>query len=158
MESTIYNSPIGDLYLTSNEGYLDSLKFKKEGINRCLPFTNFGEPMDNVLELVKKELDEYFDGKLYVFKTPFKLYGTLFRLKVWKALTKIPYGATSNYKELAVAMGQGNAQRAVGGANNKNPISIIVPCHRVIGASGKLVGYGGGLSSKEFLLKLEKAI
>jgi len=87
---------------------------------------------------------------------PIRLKGTNFRMRVWAALMTIPYGETISYKELAQRIGQPSAIRAVGGANHHNPVSIIVPCHRVIGANGTLTGYGGGLNNKEFLLALEK--
>ncbi len=102
------------------------------------------------------ELLEYFDGKRKKFDVPYKLNGTDFQKKVWSALCDIPYGQTRTYKDIAVAVGNPKASRAVGMANNKNPLHILVPCHRVIGASGKLVGYAGGLSMKEFLLDMEK--
>ncbi len=101
------------------------------------------------------QLLEYFEGKRKVFDLPYKLIGTDFQKKVWSALIHIPYGQTRSYKEIAIAVGNEKASRAVGMANNKNPITVIVPCHRVIGASGKLVGYAGGLAMKEFLLKME---
>nr|MBO2498022.1 [Fe-S]-binding protein [Bacillota bacterium] len=115
------------------------------------------ERLDRELEHVKKQLAEYFDGKRRRFDLPVDLYGTPFQLRVWRELKKIPYGEVRSYKELARAIGSPKAVRAVGGANNKNPVPILVPCHRVIGSNGSLVGYGGGLSIKEYLLKLEGA-
>jgi len=102
------------------------------------------------------ELKAYFEGTLKEFSVPIKLKGTGFRMRVWEALMTIPYGETISYKELAQRINQPSAIRAVGGANHHNPISIIVPCHRVIGANGTLTGYGGGLGNKEFLLNLER--
>lgn len=102
------------------------------------------------------QLQEYFQGKRMIFDFPFKLSGTEFQKKVWTALCDIPYGETRSYKDIAKAVGNPKASRAVGMANNKNPISIVVPCHRVIGADGKLVGYGNGLDMKQKLLELEK--
>lgn len=107
-------------------------------------------------DLAFNQLKEYFDGKRKVFDFPYELHGTEFQKKVWKALCDIPYGETCSYKDIAIAVGNSKASRAVGMANNKNPIFIIVPCHRVIGANGKLVGYGGGLGMKTTLLELEK--
>lgn len=101
------------------------------------------------------QLREYFDGKRKNFDFPYKLEGTEFQMKVWKALQGIPYGETRSYKDIAVAVGCPQGARAVGMANNRNPILIAVPCHRVIGADGKLVGYGCGLDMKEALLQLE---
>lgn len=117
---------------------------------------------DNIKEtdLIKKcfkELNEYLQGQRKEFSVPIEFNkGTEFQQKVWKALIDIPYGETRSYKDVAIAVGSDKACRAVGQANNRNPLSIIVPCHRVIGSNGKLVGYGGGLNIKEKLLKLEK--
>ena len=102
------------------------------------------------------ELREYFDGKRREFDLPLAPEGTDFQKRVWEELCKIPYGETRSYGEIAAALGNTRAARAVGLANNKNPIPIIVPCHRVIGADGALVGYAGGVEAKDFLLKLEK--
>lgn len=113
---------------------------------------------DNKAELMDRtasELAEYFDGKRKHFDIPFALHGTPFQKAVWDALCHIPYGETRSYKEIAAAVGNPKASRAVGMANNKNPIPLLVPCHRVIGASGLLVGYAGGLDLKKKLLKLE---
>lgn len=108
------------------------------------------------VQSVFDELDEYFAGDRKQFDVPLTFIGgTPFQRKVWHALRNIPYGEVRSYKDIASAIGTPKAVRAVGGANNKNPISIIVPCHRVIGSNGALVGYGGGLEKKEYLLKLE---
>ncbi|KFL43462.1 cysteine methyltransferase [Lysinibacillus sp. BF-4] len=101
------------------------------------------------------ELTAYLNGDLRTFTTPLAPQGTDFQQRVWQALQAIPYGQTKNYKQVAELIGNANASRAVGNANNKNPILIMIPCHRVIGANGKLVGYGAGLPLKEQLLKLE---
>ncbi|MHC1720427.1 MAG: methylated-DNA--[protein]-cysteine S-methyltransferase [Clostridiaceae bacterium] len=109
-------------------------------------------------ELIKKaygELVEYLEGKRKSFDIPLAPKGTEFQMNVWKALQEIPYGETRTYKEIAETIGNPKACRAVGLSNNRNPISIIIPCHRVIGSNGKLVGYAGGLEVKEYLLKLE---
>ncbi len=102
------------------------------------------------------QLLAYFDGKRKTFDLPYQLNGSDFQKKVWSALLCIPYGETRSYKEIAIAIGNPKASRAVGMANNKNPLHILVPCHRVIGAGGKLVGYAGGLAMKEALLHMEK--
>lgn len=108
------------------------------------------------VQFVLDQLSEYFSGERRQFDVPITfLGGTPFQRKVWQALQDIPYGEVRTYKEIAQAIGIPKAVRAVGGANNKNPISILVPCHRVIGSNGALVGYGGGLDKKEYLLKLE---
>ncbi len=104
---------------------------------------------------LKSQLDEYFAGKRKSFDVPYVLSGTDFQKKVWDALTAIPYGETASYKDIAIKVGNPKASRAIGMANNKNPITIIVPCHRVIGSTGKLVGYAGGMSMKEKILDLE---
>ena len=109
-----------------------------------------------LIKNAKKQLDEYFAGKRKNFDIPIELNGTDFQIKVWKELLKIPYGETCTYLDIAKRVGNPNASRAVGMANNKNKIMIIVPCHRVIGSNKKLVGYAGGLDIKEKLLKLEK--
>ena len=103
-----------------------------------------------------QQLEEYLSGTRKVFDLPLKVEGTAFQKKVWKALCSIAYGETRSYKEIAIQIGNERACRAVGMANNKNPIGILIPCHRVIGTNHKLVGYAGGLDKKEFLLKLEK--
>lgn len=102
------------------------------------------------------QLDEYFTGKRKEFDLPLAAKGTLFQKKVWNALCTIPYGETRSYKDIAIQIGNAKACRAVGMANHNNPIGIIVPCHRVVGADGKLVGYAGGLDRKQFLLELER--
>ena len=109
-----------------------------------------------VLAQLRSELDEYFAGTRTVFTVPYRLYGTAFQCLVWDRLKEIPYGQTVTYGQLAACLGRPKASRAVGGANHRNPISIVIPCHRVIGANGHLTGYGGGLERKAFLLALER--
>lgn len=110
---------------------------------------------DPLLEAARAELDAYFRGERTRFGVPLDLRGTPFQQEVWRALQRVPYGTTASYKEIAVAVGRPRAVRAVGGANNRNPVPIMVPCHRIVGADGSLVGYGGGLSRKVWLLALE---
>lgn len=110
----------------------------------------------HLLIKAEQEILEYFTGKRKDFELPLSPSGTEFQKRVWKNLLKIPYGKTVSYAELAQMSGNKKACRAVGGANNKNPISILIPCHRCIGSDGRLVGYGGGLNIKQFLLELEK--
>ena len=105
-----------------------------------------------------RQLSEYLLGERKRFDLPLNPQGTVFQQQVWKALCDIPYGETRSYKQIAEAIGNPKAVRAVGMANNRNPLLIVVPCHRVIGANGKLVGYGAGIDKKEFLLKLEKSL
>ena len=109
-------------------------------------------------ERVYTEIMEYLKGERTSFDITYELDGTAFQKKVWEELTKIPYGETRTYKEIAIAIGNPNASRAVGMANNKNPLMMIVPCHRVIGANGKLVGYGGGIAMKRELLAMEERV
>lgn len=104
------------------------------------------------------QLTQYFEGKRIQFDIPIDLIGTKFQCLVWDALTKIKYGETKSYKQIAKEIGAPKAVRAIGGANNKNPIPIIIPCHRVIGSNGALVGYGGGVDKKEILLEIEGSI
>jgi methylated-DNA-[protein]-cysteine S-methyltransferase len=109
------------------------------------------------LEAVRRELDEYFRGERKQFEMTTKPRGTPFQLSVWHELERIPYGATISYMELAKRIGKPDAVRAVGAANGANPIPVVIPCHRVIGSNGKLVGYGGGLDRKELLLSIERS-
>lgn len=109
-----------------------------------------------VVQQTIKELEEYFAGNRKVFTVPLDLRGTEFQKKVWEALREIPYGETRSYKEIAEKIGNPKASRAVGMANHRNPIGIVVPCHRVVGANGKLTGYAGGIPMKQALLELEK--
>lgn len=110
-----------------------------------------------LLKRAGRQLGEYMAGRRRAFDVPLKPDGTEFQRRVWQALLTIPYGETRSYKEIAVQIGNPRACRAVGMANNRNPIAILIPCHRVIGANGNLVGYGGGLELKEWLLALERA-
>jgi len=127
---------------------------------------DFGNNLNKEIEIketqlikeAKEQLEEYFNGERKEFHLPLEPKGTEFQKQVWRALRKISYGTTKTYKEIAVEVGNEKACRAVGMANNKNPIPIIIPCHRVIGSNKKLVGYAGGLELKEKLLRLEKNI
>lgn len=115
-------------------------------------------PSDAIAQAAIKQLREYFDGLRQNFTLPLDPHGTEFQRRVWKALCEIPYGETQSYAEIASAVGNPKACRAVGLANHRNPISILIPCHRVIGADGSLVGYGGGLNIKRSLLELEQRV
>lgn len=126
--------------------------WSKSSLGPVARMTEGGEDVQSVLD----QLNGYFAGERRQFDTPVTFVGgTPFQRKVWQELLNIPYGEVRSYKDIARAIGMPKAVRAVGGANNKNPISIIVPCHRVVGSNGALVGYGGGLDKKEYLLKLE---
>ncbi len=144
------STKIGDFYLCANDNYITDAFFENEGD------TNISLVSSPIIERAKFEMIEYFEGKRKQFDFPIIQNGTPFRMKVWSELKEIPYGETRSYKDIATLIGDEKASRAVGNANNKNTIGIIVPCHRVIGKNKKLVGYAGGLHRKEFLLNLEK--
>jgi methylated-DNA-[protein]-cysteine S-methyltransferase len=114
-----------------------------------------GKPSSPLLEQAVEQLGDYFQGQRKTFSLPYHVKGTPFQEAVWRALCEIPYGKTCSYQDIAKKVGRPKAMRAVGGANHRNPISILIPCHRVIGQDGGLVGYGGGLEAKKFLLDLE---
>lgn len=145
-----YKSLVGTLIIAANDGFITEIKY---AANASDAPENADVPA--VIEKCIRELDAYFAGELREFTVPVKPEGTAFRKRVWRELQRIPYGETISYKQLAERIGNSNASRAVGGANHHNPVNIIIPCHRVIGASGNLTGYGGGIEKKEFLLKLE---
>ncbi|MEE1312414.1 MAG: methylated-DNA--[protein]-cysteine S-methyltransferase [Lachnospiraceae bacterium] len=123
-----------------------------------IPSTGAVNQKNLIIEQAIRELEEYFDGKRREFQVPVHLYGTDFQKNVWNALMKIPYGKVCTYKDIAKAVGNEKACRAVGMANHRNPVMIVVPCHRVIGSDGKLTGYAGGIDIKEYLLELEKRV
>lgn len=152
MEDTIYkmfyDAPIGKMIIVSNGVSLIEI----DHVNHEELMTS--NP-DDLCQLATKQLDEYFAGKRTSFDLPLQPKGTDFQLKAWVALTTIPYGETISYGEQAKRMDKPKAVRAVGGANGKNPFSIVVPCHRVIGANGTLTGYTGGMNRKEWLLSFE---
>lgn len=145
----VVQSPVGDLTLTEENGALTGLYFGRRSLEG-------EEGLTALLERAFQQLEEYFAGKRKQFDLPLSLRGTEFQRQVWAALRDIPYGETRSYGQIAQAVGRPKAVRAVGMANHRNPISIIVPCHRVVGADGSLTGYGGGLENKKFLLALER--
>lgn len=147
---TVCPSPIGPLTLAEQNGALTHLLFGQAGPD------GYTEGETALLLRTIETLGEYFAGKRREFDLPLKPMGTEFQLRVWTALCDIPYGETRTYKDVAIAAGCPKGYRAVGMANHQNPISIIVPCHRVIGSNGKLTGYGGGLEAKDYLLGLER--
>ena len=148
-----FESPIGKLVLIASDKKLISILFEN---TKPDVLENSTENQNNsILFQTEHQLNEYFSGNRKKFDIPLKLDGTIFQKKVWKELQKIPYGETISYQELAKRVGDINKSRAVGNANGRNPIPIIVPCHRVILKNGKLGGYGGGLEIKRFLLDLE---
>ena len=151
----LMESPIGPLTLVKTNGVLSALYM---GDHVDQEAAQLGPRVDAGFEDVVQQLEEYFARKRKVFTVPIAPVGTSFQQRVWTELQTIPYGETRSYRELADAIGNRSAMRAVGAANGRNPISIIVPCHRVIGSNGTLVGYGGGLERKRFLLDLEQAV
>jgi methylated-DNA-[protein]-cysteine S-methyltransferase len=153
MNEIIHPSPVGGLTLVSNGDALLTCEFEGRATIRATPGSRRG---DRVLELARRELDAFFAGRLREFTIPLAPRGTPFQQRVWRALRAIPYGETRSYGQIAAAIGARDAVRAVGAANGANPIAIIVPCHRVIGANGSLTGFGGGLDRKRFLLELER--
>lgn len=148
-------SPLGPLVLRAGVFGLTGLEFGGVEDDECeWPDGAEGAARAHI-ETAVRELEGYFAGWLREFTVPLDLRGTTFQLSVWRALSAIPYGETRSYKEIAAAIGRPTAVRAVGGANHRNPVAIIVPCHRVIAADGSLAGYGGGIWRKERLLALE---
>lgn len=148
--SLLYQSPIGPFFITEANGGIAALT-----LGAAIP-ADAEEQATPLLQKAASQLQEYFEGKRKNFDLPLTQEGTEFQQRVWQALCRIPYGETRSYKQLAQMSDSPKGYRAVGMANNKNRIPIIVPCHRVIGANGKLVGYALGLDIKEFLLKLEQ--
>ena len=154
---------IGELLLGAFGGRLCLIGFADEGtggaiddrIRKRLDAESV-EQNDSVLEKTREQLGEYLNGDRKGFDIPLLMVGTDFQRKVWRALMRVPYGATSTYGQIAGDIGSPRAIRAVGNATGANPISIIIPCHRIIGSGGQLVGYGGGLSLKKWLLRLER--
>lgn len=155
MNYTYYESPIGSLLLTGQKK-LESIVFPKSK-NRQKPPPDWTSN-EKFFHPVIDQLDAYFKGRRFEFDVPLELKGTKFQKRVWKELAKIPYGVTISYGELARRIGNPKASRAVGMANGKNPIPIIIPCHRVIGKNGTLTGFGGGLDVKQALLDLETTV
>lgn len=144
----VYEFPFGLLRIDYDDDSVVSLKKVSET-------DSFGEKTE-LTDVVYAQMMEYLEGKRASFDFAYKLIGTKFEIRVWEQLLLIPYGETRTYKEIATAVGNPKAGRAVGMANNKNPLMIVVPCHRVIGSSGKMVGYAGGLDMKKALLTMEK--
>ncbi len=158
-----HKTKIGELVLGSFEGKLCLLDFNyrkmrkavddrlKKGLN-----ADFIEEDSDIIEKTRTELDEYFQEKRQEFNIPIQMVGTDFQKSVWNALLKVTYGTTSSYLQLAKKINNEKAVRAVAGANGANAIAIIIPCHRIIGSNGELVGYAGGLTTKKYLLTLEQ--
>ncbi len=146
---------VGDIAIVETAGFITHLLFSTEvKLNEMVGKSHIVRETP-LIKKTQQQLDEYFSGTRKDFEIPLKPLGSEFQEKVWEALKGIPYGETRSYKQIAEQIGCPTACRAVGHANNKNPISIIIPCHRVIGMNGKMTGYGGGIALKEKLLALE---
>ena len=149
MYTTLHPSPVGDILLKADgEGRLTDLYLRHD----------VTEAGDGPFDAAREQLDAYFAGDLEEFDLPLALHGTEFQLRVWDQLARIPFAETISYKELALRLGDLKLVRAVGLANGRNPIAVIVPCHRVIGANGSLTGFGGGLPRKRWLLDHERSV
>ncbi len=159
-------TPVGKLLAAASDQGLCLLEFAdvEDRLNRHVSQlektfkTKISKGESAIIQQLKRELTEYFNGERKTFEIALDFRGTEFQENAWKALLKIPYGQTRSYKEQAIAINKPAAIRAVAGANNRNKISIVIPCHRVIGKNGSMTGYGGEIWRKEFLLKLENAI
>ena len=145
----VISSPIGPIGIESADDAITQIVFRAKGESRNLS-------RGDIAHEAHRQLDEYFGGRRTTFELPLAPRGTAFQQDVWSALRRIPYGDTVSYAELAKTIGRPAAVRAVGAANGQNPIPIVIPCHRVIGTDGKLVGFGGGLDAKRYLLGLER--
>ncbi len=152
-----WQSPIGDLFLYATKAQLIGLLFAGDSTDFLKYFKSaeLSEKSNLIIKETQNQLKQYFQGKLKTFNLPLLLVGTEFQKKVWSELSNVPFGKTITYKEQAKRIKSEKAVRAVGAANGKNPIAIIIPCHRVIGSNGKLIGYAGGVKMKTDLLKIE---
>ena len=153
MTVVVHDSPIGPLTLASEDGTLVGVWFAN-----AADIPPVGGECDAVLDRVRRELDQYFSGGRRTFTVPVAPDGTPFQRKVWAALQTVQYGTTTSYGAIAGQIGSPKAVRAVGTANGANPIPIVIPCHRIIGADGSLTGFGGGIERKRFLLDLERGV
>ena len=153
----LHGSPVGPLLLAVSEAGVHAIEFQasRHPVRRDARWEAAHHPL---LDEVASQLDAYFAGERRDFDLPLAPEGTAFQQSVWRALSGIPFGETRSYADIASVIGKPNAVRAVGAANGRNPIPIVVPCHRVIGADGTLTGFGGGLPTKRFLLSLEGAM
>jgi len=155
LHSKSIDSPVGELKLIASDRGLLAILWQNDSPRRVRLAAQTEDANHPILLKTESQLAEYFTGKRQHFDLPLDPQGTPFQLAVWDALLAIPYGETRSYGQLARQLGNPNATRAVGAANGRNPISIIVPCHRVVGSTGKLTGFAGGLNTKSFLLELE---
>jgi methylated-DNA-[protein]-cysteine S-methyltransferase len=150
-------TPVGLLKLVASEVGLMAILWQDDKPDRVKLPQDLLSGENEFIRQAEKQLADYFSGKTKTFSLPFDFHGTEFQKRVWQALLEIPYGETRSYGELAKAIRRPSASRAVGAANGKNPLSIVVPCHRVIGSNGKLTGLPGGLEVKHRLLELERS-
>lgn len=149
------DSPVGPLLLVGDDEELTMISFSRGKKSRHV--RPEWQRRDSAFGQARRELEEYFAGRRREFTVPVRPRGTPFQLAVWSALRTIPYGSTRSYRDIAEQIGRAKATRAVGMANGSNPLPIVVPCHRVIGANGSLTGFGGGIETKRFLLELERS-
>ena len=152
----VMESPVGKLKLVANANALVAILWERERPNRIKLAILKSDPQQPILLEAERQLKEYFAGTRNEFNLPLEPAGTEFQKKVWRALREIPFGQTRSYLDLAMSIGSAKAVRAVGAANGKNPLSIVVPCHRVVGADGALTGFAGGLEVKAKLLAHER--
>ena len=151
-----YSFPLCKIGIAEEDGAVCRIIFGGKAQAANMEKTGFKEDETQLIKKAAAQLGEYFDGKRKTFNLPLAPRGTEFQMTVWKALQTIPYGKTCSYGQLAAMIGNPKACRAVGMANNRNPLAVIIPCHRVIGSDGSLTGYAGGLELKEKLIRLEK--
>ncbi len=153
---TTFSSPLGELLAVGRDGRL--LRLSMQAAARPVALVSGWRRDDDAFAALQAQLAEYFAGHRHAFELDLAPDGSPFQRRVWAALLEIPYGETESYGELSARVGAPGAARAVGAANGQNPIAVIIPCHRVIGASGRLTGYGGGLERKRLLLELEAGV
>jgi methylated-DNA-[protein]-cysteine S-methyltransferase len=153
---TVVASPVGPLTLVASDRGLRAVLWPSDDERRvCVPADTVDDPTHPVLVTAAEQLREYFTGHRTAFDLPLDLHGTDFQIAVWRSLAAIPYGTTATYAEQAARLGDAKKARAVGMANGRNPVSIVLPCHRVVGADGSLTGFAGGLDTKRYLLDFE---
>jgi methylated-DNA-[protein]-cysteine S-methyltransferase len=157
MHSLPYTAPFGELTLIGSDAGLRAILWPTERPGRVRLDVDTPDTSHPVLGATAAQLDEYFAGTRRAFDLPLDLQGTVFQLKAWRALATISYGATATYTEQARRVGSPTAVRAIGSANGRNPISIVLPCHRVVASNGGLAGFAGGLDTKRWLLTFEAA-
>ena len=157
MRYAYMDSPVGRLLLAADDEALRLIEFPspRHPMSRV---DDWIEGENGILRGTRAQLDEYFEGRRSRFELPLGPRGTEFQRAVWHTLARIPYGTTISYAQLATRVGKARAMRAVGAANGRNPLPIVLPCHRVVGSDGSLTGFGGGLPTKQFLLELESAL